>query len=700
MREKIMKNCLETLQFLSRTTNEILYLCDMDTEKLYLADDYAEKFQLPFMKEKEYALKEMQQFIYSKSGERAFFRPETFEHLPGDTIYQEYYVPEGKGKLLKLFCTEKMHCDLESRPRWIIGHVTDILNNIGEEEMKGLREERMLQEELKKSIEDDFRGFSIRYYPRVDAKTCQMCEAEAILCYHNQSGEWVPQERFMPILERMGLEAKTDRWVLKNALIQCRKWRETLPDMHMIVRLSMSELKETGIWEQVLTDLEELELPGSVLTLEMAENLHMKDHQAFNRIFFRMRSHGIRIAIDNFETGYSSMNYLKVIMIDEIQVEPGIISGIQNSAYNYRLLSNLIELARASRIKVGCKGVETEGELQALKELHPDTLQGYLFGKPMSAEKFEENYIRKDTEAYHRMQENVKRHQSLKGRKHSLEEEYVRYEKMAAILDGMDEIIYVTDVENDEILYLNATGREATGYYDYSGRKCHEVMFGHGEPCAFCQKCHVQEESYHIWEHDSKHLKRHFLVKNKLILWTGKKANLMVCIDITEKENMSKAAAAMDPLTGAYNRKAFEEKVGEHIHRSNGGKGSSVLMIDVDNFKQINDQNGHLAGDQVLKEMVQALRETFRREDMIGRLGGDEFVVFLKDLTDREIIEKRIMEFQKRFCGMNLYQATCSIGIANVEKEGYSYQKSIEQADIALYQSKAKGKDTFCFYEK
>lgn len=699
MKEEKIKSCLETMRFLSRTTDEMMYLCDLDTEKIYYADDYAKKFQIPEMEGTEYLLEDIKHMMYSKSGESAAIKLKTFENLPEDVLHQEYYLSTPSGINLKVYTTEKLQCDLEGTPRWIIGHVKDVVVNQNAEELKQIYAESTLVEELKNSIANNFTGFVVYYQPRIDLKTCKIQGVEALLRYQSQNGEMILPQRFMPLLERTGMISQVDKWVLQTALLQCKKWRTYLPELQMHINISMMHMKQKDIWEQILEVLEYLEIPGEILTLELAENIHMKDYQSFNHIFSKLRKKGVRVAIDDFETGYSSLNYLKHIYIDEIAVDRKVITGIESNAYYYRLLGNFIELAHNANIRVCCKGVETEAGLRTLKELHPDVLQGYLFGKPLRVEDFEKTYLFADTELYQEARRKEEKYQALQGREDSLEQEYARYEKMAAILDGMDEIIYVSNQENDEILYLNAAGRKLTDTYDYSGKKCYEIMYGRKTPCEFCQKNHVGKDSYHVWELDSNYLKRHFLVKNKLIQWAGNTAHLTVCIDITEKEIMSKAAASKDPLTGVYNRKAFEEKVREHMCDAKADTESTLILLDLDNFKMINDHFGHIAGDNVLKQIVEALQEVFQKEDLIGRLGGDEFVIFLKDLTEKEIIEKHMKAFQEAFARINDYQATCSMGITNVKKEEFSYIECLNRADIALYRSKGKGKNAYSYEE-
>lgn len=124
----------------------------------------------------------------------------------------------------------------------------------------------------------------------------------------------------------------------------------------------------------------------------------------------------------------------------------------------------------------------------------------------------------------------------------------------------------------------------------------------------------------------------------------------------------------------------------------------ALVILDLDDFKTINDTYGHLEGDHALKTLTQVLLATFRRRDIIGRLGGDEFLVFIKDMTEQDILDKRMEQFYESLHKAGKIPLTCSVGIALVYPEGFSYEKSLEQADHALYYSKEHGKDRYTYH--
>ena len=123
------------------------------------------------------------------------------------------------------------------------------------------------------------------------------------------------------------------------------------------------------------------------------------------------------------------------------------------------------------------------------------------------------------------------------------------------------------------------------------------------------------------------------------------------------------------------------------------------MLLDIDDFKRINDQHGHLEGDKALKMVAQTLLSTFRQEDTVGRLGGDEFLVFIKGVFPRSVLETRLQKLLSDLRSIPDASLTSSIGLTYVRNDETPYTEHLRQADIALYHSKRNGKDCYCFYE-
>lgn len=399
-----------------------------------------------------------------------------------------------------------------------------------------------LQEELRRSVQEDFSGFSLYYQPQIRTGDYELFGMEALLRYHSPTRGLVSPVEFIPVLEQTGMICQVGLWTLKTALEQCKIWRETADKLHVSVNVSYAQLSQENIEEQVLELLENSGLPGDALTLEVTESMQLQDYSRFNRLFYRWKQAGIEISVDDFGTGYSSLGYLKNLNIDEIKIDRCFVRGIQYSAYNYRLLSNMLELARSSRIRVCCEGVETREELAALEELGPDILQGFLFDKPLSAADFEENYLKEGTEAYKNSAAMRRELRQVKWSEEGLSRDFhATAEALDDIMGALDGIVYVSDPETHELYYLNPAGRHLTGVFDYKGQKCYKVLQGKDAPCEFCTNSQLNRDRFYFWELENKKIQRHFLLKDKLIPWQGKLARLELAMDITEREILSRS---------------------------------------------------------------------------------------------------------------------------------------------------------------
>lgn len=159
--------------------------------------------------------------------------------------------------------------------------------------------------------------------------------------------------------------------------------------------------------------------------------------------------------------------------------------------------------------------------------------------------------------------------------------------------------------------------------------------------------------------------------------------------------------AQLDPLTKVLNREAFVKKIEALIARSSDITRHALIMIDLDKFKAVNDTLGHAAGDEVLTELTNRLKSMMRADDLVGRIGGDEFIVCLKDIPYVAVIEKRakqICEILRKKVDSRIF-ISASLGISLYPKDGKTASELYEKADIALYYTKAAGKDSYTFYE-
>ena len=174
------------------------------------------------------------------------------------------------------------------------------------------------------------------------------------------------------------------------------------------------------------------------------------------------------------------------------------------------------------------------------------------------------------------------------------------------------------------------------------------------------------------------------------------------------KENANKqeleVKADTDLLTGLYNKIATEKLIKNYIAQNPDGRGL-LILLDLDNFKKINDTLGHGFGDEVLQYLGMRLGSQFRVTDIVGRIGGDEFMVFLKDMKTQEYIEAEARKMSRFFNNFQVseytkFYATASMGAAVYPDDGKTFDALYRAADTALYKAKKNGKKQLAFFGK
>lgn len=382
-----------------------------------------------------------------------------------------------------------------------------------------------LTEELRESVRNGCDSFYLVYQPQIAMDCYEVVGAEALLRFKSKYHGEVSPAQFISILEQSGMIIPVGNWVLKEAIAKCAQWRKINPNMRMSINLSYIQLEQDELSEYIYELLKQYELPGKAIILELTESMQLQDFTKYNKIFYQWNKHGIQISMDDFGTGYSSLGYLKSLAIDEIKIDRCFVDHIHMSAYNYRLLSNILELAHSSSIRVVCEGVETLDELNTLAQLAPEELQGFYFSKPVNSDLFANQYLLAHDE------EEKWREESRKVHPRFVEPKYNN--DYGALLDQMDEVVYVMDIDTCKLFYMNSMAQRMTGAIDYAGRKCYEVIAGRDKPCEVCCRNQLKEKKSVIqWDHN-KFLKSDMLMEDKLIVWNGKPAHLRLGIDIS-----------------------------------------------------------------------------------------------------------------------------------------------------------------------
>lgn len=246
---------------------------------------------------------------------------------------------------------------------------------------------------MRRDINDNFKGFQVFFQPIVSTKDYKLIGAEALLRWKCEQYGNVSPAVFIPILEESGLIIPVGKYVLWQAAETCKKWREIIPHFHVNVNLSYVQMHKSDLIEDVEKCIKEVGIPPESLVLELTESGYIETDNRIKELFKDLKARNIDLALDDFGTGYSNMRYLKEIEATTVKIDRSfVVQALQND-HDYNIINHIIDMVHSLGFSVCMEGIEEEHELNKMMETKPDMIQGYFFGKPSSAEQFEEQFL-------------------------------------------------------------------------------------------------------------------------------------------------------------------------------------------------------------------------------------------------------------------------------------------------------------------
>jgi EAL domain-containing protein (putative c-di-GMP-specific phosphodiesterase class I) len=258
-----------------------------------------------------------------------------------------------------------------------------------------------LAQDLRRAV--DRRELVLHYQPKFEAPNGPAIGAEALLRWeHPKLGLILPDD-FIPLAEKTGLIVSIGEWVLDEACRQMREWhRAGRQNWTMAVNLSPVQFGHPDLIQMVRATLERHTLIPHCLTLEITESTAMRDADASVAILQQLHEMGVRIAIDDFGTGYSSLLYLKRLPATELKIDRGFVRNLATDSEDRAIVAAIVALGKTLDLKIVAEGVETAAQQEFLTDLGCDSLQGFLFGRPMPPAQFLASLAHRD-EAQHRL---------------------------------------------------------------------------------------------------------------------------------------------------------------------------------------------------------------------------------------------------------------------------------------------------------
>ena len=244
-----------------------------------------------------------------------------------------------------------------------------------------------LENSLRKAIEND--ELNVYYQPKVDLSNGQATGMEALVRWEHPELGTIPPNEFMGIAEETGLIIPLGEAVIEKACAQFKQWLDSnIPVSNISINVSARQFKEQDLVSLLQNTLKEHQLDATNIELELTESTLLKNESNAESKLRQLHDMGIQISIDDFGTGYASLSYLKRLPIDILKIDRSFTDGILNDPDDIAIINAIYGLAKGLSLKLVAEGIETQEQLDKIKEMGIDYGQGYLWSPPTPAEQY------------------------------------------------------------------------------------------------------------------------------------------------------------------------------------------------------------------------------------------------------------------------------------------------------------------------
>jgi diguanylate cyclase (GGDEF)-like protein len=242
------------------------------------------------------------------------------------------------------------------------------------------RERQLMESDLRVALEKG--QLRLVYQPCVDAMSEAVTGFEALIRWDHPEHGPVSPAQFIPLAEEIGLINEIGEWVLRSACTEAAKWPAHIS---VAVNLSPVQFKSHALPTMVRTVLAETQFPAKRLELEITEGVFLNNDEHVHEMIQSLKAIGLKLALDDFGTGYSSLSYLQRVPFDKIKIDQSFVRGACDpQSRNTALIRAMVGLASDLQMQTTAEGVETQEELELIRNLGCSLIQGYIFGKPMA----------------------------------------------------------------------------------------------------------------------------------------------------------------------------------------------------------------------------------------------------------------------------------------------------------------------------
>lgn len=225
------------------------------------------------------------------------------------------------------------------------------------------------------------------YQAKVDSQTTAVRGAEALIRWQTEDGKMISPGVFIPIAEQTGLIIRIGEWIIEQACRQSVEFNKQHDGIQVAINISARQFQHRHFLTKLEQILQRTGADPKRIELEITEGLIMENVEQSIKIMQKLKDMGFSLAIDDFGTGYSSLSYLKRFPVDTLKIDQAFVRNLEEDEDDRNIICNIVDLAKALKLKTVAEGVETKGQWQFLRSLHCDFIQGYYFSKPDVADK-------------------------------------------------------------------------------------------------------------------------------------------------------------------------------------------------------------------------------------------------------------------------------------------------------------------------
>lgn len=241
-----------------------------------------------------------------------------------------------------------------------------------------------MEKQLKAAIEDG--DFELYYQPQFDSATKKLRGVEALIRWRKEDGKFVSPAVFIPIAEKDGLIIQIGNWVLEQGIREYARWYQTYHyPMMLSLNISPIQYKKKDFVQRLLHLITKYEVKPECIELEITESVLIDDFEAVVEKLQLLKEYGVKISLDDFGTGFSSLSYLKGLPIDTLKIDKSFIDTVIDDNATRVITESIIAMVKKLGCETVAEGVETQAQLEYLKGVNCDNIQGFLLGKPMPA---------------------------------------------------------------------------------------------------------------------------------------------------------------------------------------------------------------------------------------------------------------------------------------------------------------------------